>query len=390
MRAADVRRTGRPFVVAVFAVLGLCVALPSTAADSAAKKESELKRMQGRIEDVRKAIEADAQKRDALAGELKESEQEVQSARGRLADIRQQRRVIERELERLQQERRAAEQRVDAERAALAAELRMAYMNGRAEPLRMLLNQQDPARIGRLLSYYGYFGRARARQIAVIQEQLAHLELVAMRIAEENQRLAAIEDQQSRNARTLTDARARRAATLAAVEKKLKDRNARLAKLQADAKALEKLVQELRRAVRDFPVLAPQAFSKVRGKLPWPLNGELLARYGQPRSGGPLKWQGIVIRGSAGAQVRAPLAGRVVFADSFPNLGLLLVLDHGNGFMTLYGQNEQLYKQFGDQVASGDVLAAVADSGDGARQGLYFEIRSGKQTLNPLQWLRKR
>lgn len=376
--------------VLLITVLGLWPALSTLGADSAVKKESELKQVKSRIEDVRKAIQADAQKREALAGELQKSTEEIQSVRVRLADIRKQRLASEQQLDRLQQEQRAIEQQIAAERQALAGELRLAYMNGRAEPLRMLLNQQDPARTQRLLTYYGYFGRARARQIAVIQEQLAHVELVAARIAEENQRLKQIEEDNSRTARSLAAARERRADTLAAVEKKLKDRNERLERLQADAAALEKLIQELRRAARDFPVLAPQAFSKVRGKLPWPLSGQLLARYGQLRAGGPLKWQGIVIAAVPGAQVRAPLAGRVVFADSFPNLGLLLVLDHGNGFMTLYGQNEQLYKQFGDQVGSGDVLAAVGDNGADGRQGLYFEIRSGKQTLNPQDWLRKR
>lgn len=371
-------------------LLGLCPAAFTPAADSAAKKESELKQVKSRIEQVRKAIQADAQKRDVLADELKKSEEEIQSVRLRLADVRKQRLAAEEELERLQQEQRATEGRIAAERRALAMELRLAYMNGRAEPLRMLLNQQDPARLQRLLTYYGYFGRARARQIAAIQEQLSHLELIAARIAEEGQRLRQIEEENSRSARTLAVAREKRAGTLAAVEKKLKDRNQRLASLQADAAALEKLVQELRRAARDFPVLAPQAFNKARGKLPWPVNGNLLARYGQLRAGGPLKWQGIVIGAAPGAQVRAPLAGRVVFADAFPNLGLLLVLDHGNGFMTLYGQNEQLYKQFGDQIGAGDVLAAVGQSGADERQGLYFEVRNGKQTLNPLNWLRKR
>lgn len=359
-------------------------------ADSATKKESELKQVKSRIEDVRKAIQADAQKREALTGELRKSDEEIQSVRVQLSDIRKQRVAAEQELERLQQDQRATEQRIDAERQALSAELRLAYMNGRAEPLRMVLNQQDPERMQRLLTYYGYFGRARARQIAVIQEQLNHLELVASRIAEEGQRLKQIEEDNSRTARALAVARDRRANTLAAVEKKLKDRNERLGRLQTNAAALEKLIQELRRAARDFPVLAPQAFKKVRGQLPWPVNGRLLARYGQPRSGGPLKWQGVVIAATTGAQVRAPLAGRVVFADSFPNLGFLLVLDHGNGFMTLYGQNEQLFKKFGDQVGSGDVLAAVGDGGAEDRQGLYFEIRSGKQTLNPQEWLRKR
>jgi septal ring factor EnvC (AmiA/AmiB activator) len=141
--------------------------------------------------------------------------------------------------------------------------------------------------------------------------------------------------------------------------------------------------------MEDFPVLAQQPFERVKGKLPWPAKGKLLARFGQLRAGGPLKWQGVLIDTQRGAQVRAPFHGRVVYADWLPGMGLLLVLDHGNGYMSLYGHNEQLFKAVGDRVAPGDVMAAAGDSGGNANAGLYMEIRKGGQTQDPLLWLTK-
>jgi septal ring factor EnvC (AmiA/AmiB activator) len=127
----------------------------------------------------------------------------------------------------------------------------------------------------------------------------------------------------------------------------------------------------------------------VKGKLPWPVKGRVLAKYGQLRAGGPLKWQGLVIGAERGAQVRAPFHGRVVYADWLPGLGLLIVLDHGGGYMSLYGHNEQVYRRVGDRVAPGDALAAVGEAAGLGRPGLYLEIRKGKQTLDPQDWLGK-
>jgi septal ring factor EnvC (AmiA/AmiB activator) len=143
----------------------------------------------------------------------------------------------------------------------------------------------------------------------------------------------------------------------------------------------------LRRAIEEFPELAEQPFQRVKGKLPWPVKGRVLAKYGQVRAGGPLKWQGLVIGAERGAQVRAPYHGRVVYADWLPGLGLLIVLDHGGGYMSLYGHNEQVYRRVGDRVAPGDALAAVGEAAGLGRPGLYLEIRKGKQTLDPQDWL---
>ncbi|HEX4971829.1 MAG TPA: peptidoglycan DD-metalloendopeptidase family protein [Steroidobacteraceae bacterium] len=352
-------------------------------------KEAELRQVRTRIEAIRKQIHADAERRDALSGQLKQADLEIQSARERLSAVRSRRIESEQKLAGLRNEQAETQRAVAGEREELGAELTIAYMNGRQEQLKLLLNQRDPAAVGRMMAYYGYFGRARAERITSITEHLAHLELLGESITTETARLRELEAENQRDVKALAGARQRRAQTLAEVQSKLRTRNDQLAKLQSDAQALEKLVEQLRRAIEEFPELAEQPFQRVKGKLPWPIKGSLLAKYGQLRAGGPLKWQGVVIAAERGAQVRAPYYGRVVYADWLPGLGLLIVLDHGGGYMSLYGHNEQVYRRVGDRVAPGDALAAVGEAAGLGRPGLYLEIRKGKQTLDPQEWLGK-
>jgi len=379
------------FLAACVLGWGLVIAAaPSAAAAGVDAKEAELKQIRTRIESIRKSIHADAERRDALAGQLKSADKAIQSARERLGEIRAQRAATEQKLKALRQEQAETQRQVDEERSALAAELATAYMNGRQEQLKLLLNQQDPAQLGRTMTYYGYFARARADRIERIGDHLEHLALLGETISAEAARLKTLEAESERNVQLLADARRRRAQTLAQVQAKLKSRNQELAKLQRDARALEDLVAELRRAIDEFPELAEQPFHRVKGKLPWPVNGKVLARFGELRAGGPLKWQGIVIGADRGTQVRSPYHGRVVYADWLPGLGLLLVLDHGDGYMSLYGNNEQLYRRVGERVAPGDILSAVGDAAGVGKPGLYLEIRKGRQTLDPGSWLVRR
>lgn len=376
------------------AVAGLLLASAwTTSADAAGvgaeAKEAELRQVRSRIESIRKAIHADAERRDSLASELKKADLEIQAARQQLSEIRTRRLAAEARLKELQAERAATERRIAAQREALAGELRAAYMTGREEQIKLLLNQDDPAKAARAMAYYGYFSRARADRITKLNEHVAHLDLLKERIAAEAERLKEIEQDNAREVRALADARNRRAKTLAQIQSKLNTRSAELAKLEREARSLEKLVEELRRAIEEFPDLADLPFQRARGKLPWPVKGKLLARFGQLRAGGPLKWQGILIAAPRGTQVRAPYPGRVVYADWLPGLGLLIVLDHGGNYMSLYGHNEQLYRRVGDRVEAGDVIGAVGDAAGVGQPALYLEIRRGRDAIDPLPWLTK-
>ncbi len=369
--------------------------------DATRARETELQQVRARIESVRKSIQADAERRDSLQGQLKKADETIQSARVELAEVRARRQSAEQQLAELQKQQAVAQAKVALEREALRRELRLTYMNGRNEQLKVLLNQENPAQLGRMLNYYGYFGRARVEHIAAINEQMAHIDLLAERIASETDKLREVESASERSATVLAQARQQRARTLVQVEGKLKTGTERLGKLQSDAQSLQRLLAELRLAAERAAAQAKaQSSSKNttksatsapagRGSWPWPVKGEVLARFGQLRSGGPLKWEGLMIGSTPGSQVRAPAAGRVLYSDWLPGLGLLLVLDHGGGIMSLYGHNEQLYKKVGEQVTGGELLAAVGDTGINGRSGMYLEIRNGKSPVDPLNWLGK-
>jgi septal ring factor EnvC (AmiA/AmiB activator) len=356
-----------------------------------AQKEAELRKVNARIENVRKSVNADIEKRDKLSAQLRDAELGVQSARRQLEELRAQRIATEARLEDLEREQAQREKELAAERGALAGELRTAYVNGREEQLKLLLNQQDPASFGRMLPYYGYFGRARAERIGSIRDKLEHLALLREKIAAEGQRLKELEDRQARQLASLKGAQDKRAKAVTAINSQIKSRGGEIKRLESQARSLEKLIADLRKALAS-PTVAKQApFEPLRGKLPWPVQqGKVLARFGQPRAGGSLRWQGMLIGTDRGARVRAPFAGRVAYADWLPGMGLMIVLDHGGGYLSLYGHNEEVFRKVGDPVAAGDVIGAVGDTGGHNQPALYFEVRRGREPVNPENWLQRR
>ena len=356
-----------------------------------AQKEAELKKLNARIEKVRKSVNADIEKRDRLSAELRDAELDAQASRRRLEELRVQRIAVEARLKELEREQARREEELAAERGALAGELRTAYVNGREEQLKLLLNQQDPASFGRMLTYYGYFGRARAERIGSIRDKLEHLALLREKIAAEGQRLKELEERQTQQLASLKGAQDKRARAVAAIDSQIKTRGGEIKRLQSQARGLEKLIADLRKALENPPVAKQAPFEPLRGKLPWPVQqGKVLARFGQPRAGGSLKWQGMLIGTDRGARVRAPFAGRVAYADWLPGMGLMIVLDHGGGYLSLYGHNEEVFKKVGDPVAAGDVIGAVGDTGGHNQPALYFEVRRGRTPVNPENWLQRR
>lgn len=399
--APPVRRGGR-LTVALWLALAVAVAAPPVLAQSERgsttskkqsekQKEAELKRVNARIERVRKSVNADVERRDRLSAQLRDAELGVRGARRKVEDLRAQRIATEARLKELERELARREADLLSERDALSGELRAAYVNGREEQLKLLLNQQDPATAGRMLAYYGYFGRARAERIESIGDQLEHLALVREKIAAENRRLAELESQQEQELAELRGAQQNRVKAVAAIEAQIKSQGGELKRLEAQARGLEKLIADLRKALANPPVAKQAPFEPLKGKLPWPVQqGKVLARFGQPRAGGSLRWQGMLIGTARGARVRAPYAGRVAYADWLPGMGLMIVLDHGGGYLSLYGHNDELFRKVGEAVAAGDVIGAVGDSGGSDQAALYFEVRRGRQPVNPEIWLQRR
>lgn len=355
-----------------------------------AKAEAELKAVRSQIDKVRAEMERDAGRRDKLAREIEESEKTVSSARGELERLRRERAQQAARRAELAARRRAEEAALARDRDALAGQLRAAHMIGEREPLRLLLNQRDPAQAGRVLAYYRYFGRARADQIATIHGHLEQLAELDAALATEDQRLAALEQQLAGQVSTLQSARDRRGRALRTLEAESRNRARELERLKEQQGGLEKLVRELRRALEridKFPSDSKDAFAKLRGKLAWPVSGNLLASFGQIRAGG-LRWEGVLVSGPQGAPVRAVYHGRVVYADWLSGLGLLTIIDHGDGYLSLYGHNERLYKEVGERVTSGDTIATVGDSGGRQTPALYFEIRKAGKPVDPRPWFR--
>jgi septal ring factor EnvC (AmiA/AmiB activator) len=266
--------------------------------------------------------------------------------------------------------------------------MRAAYMIGREEQLKLLLNQNDPAALGRTLAYYEYFAGQRSSTIANIEQDLTRLQQLVAEIDAQSDKLKSLEEAVARQMAALQSARAERADSMAAISKQLASGNQELSKLKQQEQAVESLIADLARVLQDFPTDPSLSFDQMRGKLPWPVPGRVSARYQTPRadSAGTLRWNGVMIATSRGAKVRAAYFGRVVYADWLQGLGLLMIIAHSGGYMTLYGHAEVLYKSVGDRVAPGDVIAAMNDAGGDIE--LYFEIREGRKTVDPKAWLR--
>ena len=363
---------------------------PAADESNPAKAEAELKAVRSQIDKVRAEMDREAGRRDKLTREIEDTEKTVSGARGELDKLRRERAVHTARRAELAGRRRAEEAALGDRREALAGQIRAASMIGQQEPLKLLLNQRDPAETGRMLTYYQYFGRARAGQIAAINAHLAELSTLDTALAEEEGRLIALEEQQRGELSKLQSARERRGRALVTLEAESKNRAKELERLKDQQGGLEKLVRELRRALEridKFPTDSKDAFAKLRGKLAWPVAGRLVASFGQTRAGG-VKWDGVLVSGAQGTAVHAVYHGRVVYADWLSGLGLLTIIDHGDGYLSLYGHNERLYKEVGERVTAGDTIATVGDSGGRSTPALYFEIRRAGKPIDPRPWFK--
>jgi septal ring factor EnvC (AmiA/AmiB activator) len=378
--------------LAPIAMLVALMLAPSGPLDAAAqgKTEAELRSLREKINRVTQQVSRDALERDRLSGSLRAAELSLGQARGDLG--RANREYADRSARRgaLAQNRMQQQQALGNERAALAAQLRVAYMIGREEPLKLLLNQQDPLHSGRLFAYYGYFGRARADQIAQIQAHMQRLDELDVELEQQQSELANLKAAQQQQLQQLERARNDRQQVLASLTAAARTREQSLARLKSQQADLEGLLKELNRSLKSVaPPDNATAFGRSRGQLPWPVAGHVTAQYGETRASG-VKWEGVVIATDRDAPVKAVSAGRVVYADWLPGLGLLVIIDHGEGYLSLYGHNDRLLKATGESVAAGEAIAAAGDTGGRAAPELYFEIRRGGKPVNPAPWFKAR
>jgi septal ring factor EnvC (AmiA/AmiB activator) len=416
--AAATRRRTAP---ALLALLLAVAAAPAVAQES--------RDAQRRLDTVKRELRDVASERRRLEGQRGAASRELRSADERVARVARELRETETALARQQAalatlvtRRDALAGTLAAQRKELAGLLRAAYTVGDHAPLKLLLAQDDVAAANRSLAYHGYLQRGRSARIAALSEELAGLDAMEREIASERTALDASQMAQRAQVATLERERATRAESVAALDTRYRDRSAKEKALGADAKSLERLLARLREAARRAeaerraaaaarakaaaaepgaagstrsPVPSAPKVSVARaapvtvGGLGWPLSGSLLAGYGGRMPDGR-RSSGVLIAAAAGQPVTAVADGTVVFSEWMTGYGMILIVDHGNAYMSLYAHNDALLKAPGDRVKRGDAVATVGTSGGQGQPALYFELRRDGKPVDPSSWLQKR
>jgi septal ring factor EnvC (AmiA/AmiB activator) len=323
-----------------------------------------------------------------LQQELRANEISAADALTKLHDIERQIDKKGTHLQKLRDTKEHHQDNLARERDRLTHQIRTAYRIGRNDYLKLLLNQEDPALVGRVLAYYDYQNRARVDRINAVIQQLDALNQVEQTIKDEAEALQQLKYRQVGKLDEFKTFRRSRKEIIARLQHYIGQQGTQLTTLQENERDLENLLQQLRDekvvTIEIFEDIPP--FNSLKGKLEWPVPARITTRFGSRKKGGKLKWQGVRLNTDAGTDVHAVGTGKVVFADWFRNLGLLIILDHGDGFMSLYGHNQSLAKKTGDWVLPGEIISSVGDSGGQNQSGLYFEIRKDGTPLNPSQW----
>ena len=350
-------------------------------------KERELEQVRERISDLKQSMDRSATERDRLTGELQGIEIEISEQRMRIKDIEREQQYTQNKKQTLDVDLAEREKHLDVESGELAAQVRVAYMSGSQEKIKLLLNQGDPATLGRLMAYYRYLSDYRADNIAAVMEEIQRLAELREQIAAEEVRLASLAQKRYAELGQLNTSQQERQTLIRSVKQKIANEGQEVERLAADEEDLTRLIAELTSILSDYPISSEAPFSQHKGKLTWPVAGTVIHGFGQPRVGGDIKWNGVVLEAPRGREVRAVYHGRIAFADWLSGMGLLVIVDHGEGYMSLYGYNETILKNAGDWVAPGDVIATVGDSGGQQRSSVYFELRRGTRPVDPRQWV---
>ena len=388
------------FIVTAF----LCCTPAALGARNGAASEQDLRELRARIERLQGELAAAEKSSGEASDQLRDSGKAVSEAHRALFELAQRRRALESELEAIAKRERETRANVSEQEVLAGKLLRLQYQQGAPDRLRLALEGRDAATVARHIEYYNYIQRERAALIAQLRRKGEQLALLAREAAARREELARNEAEQGAQARALERERAARAAVVAKLAGEIARGRREIGKLRRDEARLSKLVEEIARALAAMPAdgarphgrrvesvadasLAAKAFSTLRGRLKLPARGELMNRYGAPREEAGSSWKGLFIRAVTGETVHAVADGRVVYADWLRGFGNLLILDHGTGYMSLYGYNEGLLRRVGETVRAGDAVAQVGASGGSAESGLYFELRRDGKPFDPMRWV---
>ncbi len=376
-------------LIGTICLAALVPAVPAQDAELTLIKERELEEVREQISRLKTSMDRRAADRDRITAELQDAEVKISETRIRLKELERQREFTARKKAGLDTQLEAKAAEVEEETRQLEAQVRAAYTSGEQERIKLMLNQHDPATLGRLMTYYRYLSEFRGENIETVNARISELNEIREQVAVEESRLAELASARTAELIELNNAQEERQALLASLNAKIKEEGSEIDRLAAQEQDLARLIAELTSILSDYPITSEEPFGDLQGRLTWPVAGSLLYDFGQPRADGRLKWNGVVLAANRGREVRAVYHGRVIFADWLAGMGLLVIVDHGEGYMSLYGYNETTLKIAGDWVAPGDVLATVGDSGGQPQTALYFEIRQGTRPVNPRTWVSK-
>jgi septal ring factor EnvC (AmiA/AmiB activator) len=353
-----------------------------------ASQQQDLEKLRKRIASLQQEVEKTSESKSEAADDLRESESAISNSNRRLRELTQQQQAANRELGQLQQRATVIEKEMQGQQALLGRLLYQQYLEGgEQEYLKLLLNNNDPNQLARELRYYEYIARSRADTLKSLNSGLLKLKTVTDQARSKSEEIAALRaEEQSQRQHLVQDKRAHQQ-MLNKIALQLKQQRREIGRLQQNENRLYQLVEKLAHVLPEAkPDSAP--FKSLKGKMALPVKGKVRNQFGTRRPESTMAWTGWFLRAAANQQVKAIAGGRVVYADWLRGYGNLLIIDHGQGYMSLYGNNETLYKQVGDSLRSGDIIATVGSSGGNEDSGLYFELRFEGKPFDPNKWVR--
>lgn len=371
--------------------LALALAAGSVAAgaDNLHESRSKLKAIRARIEAIKHNLASSRAHRQDLQADLRQAEQTISTQMQAIASLNRRIKAQNRKIAATEDQIGTLTGQVQRETELLQRQIRAAFEMGRKPRLQVLLNQQDPSAVGRVMVYYDYLNQARTRQIQQAEKRLKKLKRLKVSLNAQRDHLSQLKSQRADNLQALKEARSARRQALAQLSKHIHRGSEKLAQLKKSEARLQGLIEKLQRQLRQTPSQAPAGtpLARLKGHLPWPVKGRLLTRFGEPRANGAVRSKGIWIASAPGTPVKAVAAGRVAFTGWLQRFGLIVIIQHAGGYYSLYGHNQVVFHNVGDQVAQGEVIAKTGDTGGYSKSGVYLEIRKGTKALNPLHWL---
>ena len=376
-------------------------ALPAYAQGAAAADKEDLKALRGRIDKLRQDIASAEEVKSEASDQLRESEKAISDSNRALRDLAAEQQAARTELRDIGGRRNRQENELAASQARLGRLLAARYQGGEQGFLRLALSGADPNVTARELHYFSYISRAQAQFVRSLRAGIVRLLDLEGETREKNRELAQLEARQREERRALLARQAERRKVLSGIQGQIRTQRREVKSLERNEARLTRLVEEIAKVIaapskpgrrnEKLPEAGTNTgdgvFTRMKGSLRLPVRGEVANRYGTSRAEGGPSWKGVFIRTESGQEVKAVAPGRVVFAEWMRGFGNLLIVDHGQGYLTIYGNNEATLKQVGDQVRTGDAVATVGASGGSPESGLYFEIRHQGRTFDPLSWV---